>query len=131
MKIINKKELFESKEGIILSRYSNCCLDGLYKYAGLRGDADYYLVNLLDEIRPVPLFNNNREKEKYERLLDGWSSGDHFDLIDEIEKGKEFVLTYDMADNDGFYDDKDMFAVYDKNDLINLIMFLSSCLKDY
>ena len=108
MKIVNREEFMKMPKGTVYSYYEPCIFEGLYvkasKEDNLFHDAkkrtlnDFVLIPLIDGFVKGSYDNNVNHKDL-----------DHF----------EFDLTCSVRD--GLYDDKQLFAVYDKNDILKLV----------
>lgn len=90
-------------------------MDGLYiKYDSI-GDVDWVCQCLIDT--PLSI------------------TPDYSDMNDIYEKShkdnKSFELDYDRATRDGLYEENQLFAVYEKEDVIKLIQFLQKNTDKY
>ena len=48
-------------------------------------------------------------------------------LFEAEEKGNSFKLDFDCGERDGLYEDEELFAVYEKEDIVNFIRKLNFC----
>lgn len=115
MKIINRKQFFELPDGIIYSKYNPCYFDGLYirleVIKNINGEPiDFYYKDLIAQ-------------------LDVNDSEEYNDVLLEVEKTNgDIKLNFNCSLRDGFYDDDEMFAVYSREDIINLSNTIAGCI---
>lgn len=67
-------------------------------------------------------------------LHGGWiegcsNSGQLFDKINAAEKGEEFRFSLDTDSRDGLFEEDQLFAVYDNEDIQRLMSALQQCIK--
>ena len=114
MRIVNKQEFYRLPEGTLFAKYEPIIFDGLFiKYQ-----------NMCDH-------QNNPIDYVYESLLcnvDCESSGHFADILLEAEeKGNSFKLDFDCGERDGLYEDDELFAIYEKEDINEFIRKLTFC----
>lgn len=108
MKIINRQKLMKFKNRIVFSKVYGTELNGLYVYED-NLVSDFVLTNLLG-------FPQSKDSKGHQGIED-------FDLI---TGKKEFELDLECCSRDGLYDDNQLYAIYDKTDLLKLINKLQS-----
>lgn len=111
MKIVNRKEFLSLPSGIIYSYYRAHGFDGLYE-KGESLENDWYYADMIDNV-------------------DCNSSNERDSIIFAAEEGAHFRMDLDCGSRDGVFEDSDMFAVYDANDLDRIIKKLSAIAGSY
>ena len=111
MKIINSELFLSLPAGIIYAYFKPVIFKGLF----IKGDTikdennkliDYFFKNILNEV------SSN-------------SSDEMFDIIFKREiDGMSFNLDFDCYERDGLFDNDRKYAIYEKNDIENLINVL-------
>ena len=112
MKIVNRKEFLLLPPETVFSYYEPCIFSGLYVKVCQPGQYknDFLTDNLIGEI-----------------YCDG--SHEMIDLLEESrETGKSLKLDFDCTDRDGMFNDEQLFAIYEKEDVSSLIVRLMKCL---
>lgn len=106
MRIIGLKEFLSLSDGTVFMKYSPCNFEGLsVKLQSL--DNDFVYQDMATEV----------ESE---------SSGELFDILDDSERnGSSFNLDFDCGSRDGMYDQDQLFAVYEVDDMNGLTKALS------
>jgi len=103
MKIVNKNEFYLLPAGTLYSNYERYGFKGLM----VKQDTLYY------ENKPIDFL--------YDDLIgniDVQNSDEFIDKLDEAEINKtSLTLDFDCTERDGLYEDEQMFAIYEKNDL--------------
>ena len=110
MKIINRKEFLESPAGTLFSEYEPCAFYGLMVKHDSVGDNDYIENDLIGNIY--------------------YDSGDDFvDKLDFAKKNKTtlFLDFLENSNRNGCYDNNQLYAVYEKQDIEGLINTLKNC----
>lgn len=79
------------------------------------------------------LYDDNIPNDFIRQSLNGnikSKGSDDMDYIldDSLENGTRFELDFDLAGRDAMYDEDQLFAVYEKNDLVDLIITLQKLL---
>jgi hypothetical protein len=112
MKIITRKELIEYPTDVIFSYYSPCCFNGLHaKYADKTFGAVDFLID--DLIAPIECNDSEEFVEKCELM----------------EKGGSADLDFEYTGREGLFEDKQLFAIYEKKDIEKLIKRLQNVIK--
>lgn len=113
MKIINRTDFMQMPEGTVYCKYSSLgnfgeiCIK--VSPPGEWGNTDWVEIGTTTDIE-----GSN-------------SSNDFYDIMIECEKGfREFRFDLESTCRDGLYKEKQLFAVYDKDDVIALINKLQS-----
>jgi hypothetical protein len=108
LKIVNRVEFLKLPSGIVYSNYQPHVFDGLF----IKDDSlpnDFFTQNLIAEIE-------NEDTE------------DYFKKLDSCMKGESVRLDFNVSSRDGCFDEEQMFAIYEEQDLFGLIEAL---LKSY
>ncbi|AGO48283.1 hypothetical protein Phi17:1_gp7 [Cellulophaga phage phi17:1] len=114
MRIVNKQEFYKLPKGTLFAKYEPIIFDGLC-------------------IKYQNTYNHKNEPIDYvyESLLGNvdCESSEHFgDILFEAEEnGNSFKLDFDCIERDGCYDDEELFAVYEKEDVVKFIRKLNFC----
>lgn len=111
MKIVDRKTFLSMPANTLFSKYEPCCFYMLSIKGEKAGDNDFYTNTIADSI-------------------DSSSSGDFIDILVEAQKtGCSIDMDFNTECRDGLYDDNQLFAVWEKEDIINLIKRLNECLR--
>lgn len=109
MKIINREEFLKLHSGTLFSEYEPCSFYGLLIKYDSCGYNDYYENSLVGNV-------------------DSQSSEDLFNKLEVAEKEKTSLkLDFDICGRNGMYDDNQLYAVYEKDDIEGLINVLKQC----
>jgi hypothetical protein len=112
VKIINLKEFRKMPAGTIFMKYEPCVFGDL-RSKGETWDRDFLYENITSD-------------------FDALDSGEMADKLFLCKKeGVSIVLDFDIGSRDGMFDDEQLFAVYERKDIINLIAKLNRCLDSY
>lgn len=111
MRIVGFKEFMSLPEGTVFAKYSPCIFDGTCIKMENCGEGDFF----------------------YSDLSTGfWNCGTDmlFDLALEMESDPAFTspLCFSSQMRDGIFNEQQMFAVWDKSDIITMIARLTECL---
>ena len=112
MKIVDKAEFYALPEGTLYSDYEPFIFSGL-------------------KIKQRTIYSEGKPIDfAYECLIgnvESDSSNQFFDILYKAKKeNASFKLDFDCCERDGLYDENQMFAVYEKEDLDGLISKLNS-----
>ena len=110
MRIVNRKEFLSLPEETLFSKYEPCCFEPiLIKGETLANDFIFQSIN--DAIK--------------------WGDPEEFsDVLFKAEKsGDSFDIDLDCTERDGMFDEDQLFAVWEKKDLAQLIDRLNTALK--
>ena len=103
MRIINLEEFRKMPEGTIYCKYTPCCFSDLEIFGGDCGGIDFVSASLTGWV----------ESE---------GSNEMFDILERAEKtGESFKLDTECYGRDGLYEDKQLFAIYENEDILQLI----------
>jgi hypothetical protein len=112
MKILNKIEFLALPEGVLYSEYSPCCFRDIF----IKGDTwgnDYLYIDLVGNVKAD-------------------SSEDEIEILDnELINGGHVNLDFETFSRDGSFDDDQLYAVYEKKDISELINKLFEIDKTY
>jgi hypothetical protein len=115
MKLLAKTEFLKLPSGTLFSDYAPSFFEGLK----IKGDTLF--MNL----------NKNAFDFYYQDLVgnvDCESTEDFIEILDKAEKtGFSFELDFNLEEREGTYNDSDLYAVYEKKDIDNLINALKEC----
>jgi len=110
MKIINREEFLKLPSGTLFSEYKPCSFYGLLIKYDSCGYNDYYENELIGNIEMN-------------------SSEDFIDKLVIAEKERTSLkLDFDICGRNGMYDDNQLYAVYEKEDIKGLINVLKQCI---
>jgi len=118
VRLYKRKDFLNLPRNIIYSRvdiYSGSeVMKGLYCKKSNKSDMDYdwHEQDLLTE---------------FDMDYDAWSWG----TMKKRDSFQEFKADLNCLCRDGLYDDKDVFVVWDKDDVEKLANYLNDCLKNY
>jgi hypothetical protein len=110
MKIVNLKTFKTLPSGTIAMKYEPCILGRLFM-KGEPSKCDFILTYLTDEI-------------------DCDSSTDFIDKLTLAEnKGVSVAMSFEETMRDGLFEEKQLFAIWEKEDVLGLIDKLKECLE--
>ena len=110
MKIINLSEFRKLPPGTIFSKYQPCIFDGpMCKQE--TAEIDFFFETILNDV-------------------ENDSTGEFIEKCAEMEKGKSHKLEVDALERDGMFDKCQLFAVYEKEDIEQLINKLKKCITE-
>jgi len=117
MRIVNKKEFYELPVGTIFSRFVPSCINGL-----------------MIKDRTIRHENGEGFDFCYQDLignLESDNSDEFFEMLDSAQKDSslEMPMDFDVIERDGEYVDEDLYAVYSKKDVSDLIERLKKTLE--
>lgn len=104
MKIISRKLLMKMPVGTIFSYYEPCMFNGLYSLGG-SSEIDFTMQSIIANIKAD-------------------DTGDYIDNCTRMEKGESVGLDFDSYGREGLFEDKQLYAVYEDEDIKQLINFL-------
>lgn len=112
MRIVNRKEFLELPIGTLYSKYEPCIFGPLsIKYDSWKESNDFIYVGLNE-------------------FYHGDSSDSTDNKLDEMEStGINVPIDLNSSGRDGLFDDDQLFAVYDNDDIEHLISKLKECIK--
>ena len=114
MRIVNKQEFYQLPEGTLFAYYEPIIFDDLcIKYQNLYNEKN----------EPIDFL--------YECLLgnvDSQGSDDYANILIKAQKDKSsFKLDFDCGERDGLYQDDALYAIYEKDDIVDFIRKLNFC----
>lgn len=113
MKIINREQFLKLPRGVLYAKYAPC------------------------------YFENLAIKDEYEHFINDWyfqelieiETKDNEDFSEVLfraeETGESIGLDYNCVSRDGLYEENQLFAVFEKEDVINLIKLLQNSVSKY
>jgi hypothetical protein len=104
MKIVNRETLMKMPDDIVFMTYEPQNFGQLMMLRGACGN-DFFTQDLCAPIKAY----NDRELSS---------------MCEKAERGEEVELDFDCAARDGMFDDKQLYAVYSKTDVLDLIKCL-------
>lgn len=110
MKLVTREQFLKLPEGTIAMKYSQGSFDPLFVKGETWGN-DFISTNIVDEIETT-------------------GSDDLIDKLTLLENGAEFPMAFEESMRDGCFDDKQLFAIWDKKDIEGLITKLNESLKE-
>lgn len=107
MKIVNRKEFLKFPQNTLFMKYEPCFFSSIY----IKGDTwtNDFLVQHLDN-------------------LESKGPDDYVDKCKEMEQGGSVPLDLDCMSRDGLFEEEQLFAVFEKEDVKQLIKRLEQCL---
>lgn len=112
MKIVNLETFRKMPAGILFSKYQPCIFEDIQ----IKGDTisvDFYTQRISDSIECS-------------------GGADLYDKLDDAkENGTELRIDLDSEGRDGCFEDDQLFAIWGRDDVINLINRLGKCLEAY
>lgn len=113
MKILNREEFFKLPQGVLYSEYEP---DDLFYNMFIKGEqlkSDYVEMSIIGNIEA------NSSDERYE-------------TIDSAKENKNSIkLDFEKYGRNGMYDEEQLYALYEKQDLEDLIKCLQKSLEYY
>jgi len=111
MKIVNREQFLSLPTGTLFSKYSPCVFEDLR----IKGDTcgnDFVVQQISDAV-------------------DASSSAEFVDLLSfAVEEGRSVNLNFDYAGRDGLFDKDQLFAVWERKDVEQLIDRLQQALRE-
>lgn len=112
MRIVNRKEFLQISAGTVYCKYfkTGSLGDLCVKHGSLSNDWNYQQIPEFDEPN---------------------SSEELFELLDKMENDPTVTSTYsgDVSARDGLFEDEQLFLVFSRNDVSNMIVVLLQTLK--
>lgn len=110
MKIINLEQFKKMPTGTIFTKYKPCTFSGLMVLTGhSETTIDFYYVSLIENI-------------------DSDDPGDFVNKCEEMQKGISHKLDFECTAKDGMFSENQLFAIYEKQDVIDFIYKLTDSL---
>lgn len=112
MKIVDRKTFLEMPDGVLFSKYKpsvfeNICIKG----ETLPSNNDFFVQQIVDAVKCD-------------------DSGEFCDILDDsVKNGTSFALDFECEGRDGLYEEDQLFAVWEKDDVIGLIDRLMTAYK--
>lgn len=111
MKIVDRKTFLSIEKEVVYNKFSPCMFGDLaIKSCSLENDFIYQDLN-----SPVDI----EEDEEFSQVVYG-----------AIENNESINLDFDCTERDGMYDDTEMFAVWETDDIRKLIARLEKVIKN-
>jgi hypothetical protein len=112
MLIVDRETFLAMPAGTVFAKYKPCVFDELSIKEDTCG-TDFAVQDI------IPQFVTNND------------SGDYFDTLDAAERGEPTPrLDYDICGRDGMFDKDQLFAVFERHDVKDLIARLTKALDD-
>lgn len=111
MKIINRKEFLAMPSGTVYAKFTPADFFGdmCVKHDTWTNDWIYQTLNDFD--------NWHNSAERYIRI------------DDMVGNGVSYPLLYDSSSRDGFFDEDQLFAIWEKEDIVKLVNLLNKLVK--
>lgn len=110
MRIVNRKEFLTLPVGTVFAEYEPCIVGDMRIKGDNCGDNDWFY-------------------QEIDLSLDCHDSGEMVELLDESEKtGKSIPMDFDCQSRDGAFAETQLYAVYEKADVRQLIARLAETL---
>jgi hypothetical protein len=114
MKLLNRKEFLKLPEGTLYAKYYQDIFDDIcVKDASIGVDEE------IGVFYTMPLIN----------ISDDAFDNDHADASDSFVKTKQCELDFDCYGRDGFFDEDQLFAVFEAKELSEMTKILQTALK--
>lgn len=115
MRVVDRETFLALPPNMLYSKFEPNCFSSIEIKAETLTDAngkniDWYSVDIASSIVPADT----------DQTFD--------DIADELMAGKSMPVCFDVIDRDGFYDEDQLFAVWEPEDIRVLIDRLSECL---
>lgn len=103
MKVVNLETFIKLPSGTVFSFYESNVFNGLMiKHTTISGINDFLYLNLIGNIN-------------------AFDSDEFFDKCKKLEHGDNCSLDFETLDRDGLFEKDQLFAVYDKADVLGLM----------
>lgn len=112
MRIVNLEELRKQPKGTIYCKYKPCYFSSPKVFGGICGESDFICAELIGWVK------SSGSDEMYNILHDAEKTGGSFDLDTEC------------FGRDGFFEDKQLYAIYERKDIEQLIETLKKAFPD-
>ena len=117
MKIVNKEEFYKLSEGVVYSEYEPCIITELFikgsTLSSKNTPIDYTCLSLIGN-------------------LDSNNSEEFYNILESSQENKTtFKLDFENYSRDGLYGDDQLYCIYEKQDLEELIKVLQDSLSRY
>jgi len=110
MRIVNLEVLRKQPEGTVFLKYEPCHFGSLEMFGGIFGDNDYVSTELIGWVKSS-------------------GSDEMADILISAEKtGESFEFETECYGRDGLYGKKQLYAIYEKKDILQLIETLKKAL---
>lgn len=111
MKIVNRKQFISMSPGTLFIKYKPCIFGPLCEKRETIGDIDFWYINLTNSV-------------------DAAGTDEFFKKLTLAEReGSSVDLRFDEIERDGAFNDDQLFAVYERNDVLKLIKALDLALN--
>jgi hypothetical protein len=111
MKIVDRKTFLALSPNTVFSKYEPCVFDPIaIKLDTLEGGNDFFVNDSLHD----GIECQSCDDEQYK--------------LDAAQQGMSIPLTFNIIGRDGFYDEDQLFAVWEPDDIRGLIARLTECL---
>ena len=111
MRIVDRKTFLEMPAGVLFSKYEPCALDDIEIKGDTVSDIDFYTQDIAGAVKC------NDGNEFLEVLLDA------------ADNGTSFAMDFECECRDGCFDEDQLFAVWDHEDVAGLIARLHKVLE--
>lgn len=111
MKIINRVDFLALPENTIFSKYEPCYIHEM-EIKGETWNNDFLVQQVHDAVKAD-------------------SSAEYTEILDRCQKtGESFEMDFHCQDRDGMFENEQLFVVWEKRDIENLIKRLQECLSE-
>jgi hypothetical protein len=108
MKLLNRAEFLKMPSNTVFTKYKPTCFDEILIKGDSTGYNDFWFQDLLQ--------------------VESDDRGQTFDTFDKLENGESIKMDYDCEGRDGLFEEDQLFAVFEKQDVADLIKRLQECL---
>lgn len=109
MKILNKEDFLKLPKGVLYAKYEPCIFEDIQIKGETLTESDWVFSTLLE----VGTLNTLEAMDVA------------------LIKGTSFIVDFDSSQRDGCFDDEQLFAVYEKKDVLEMINKISNSLESY
>ena len=108
MRVVNRTDFMNLPDNTVFCKYRSCCMDDIKIKTGNCG-ADFVCVDM-----KTPIGNEGE---------------DSIDAYFRLDGGESVPLDMEATGRDGFFDNNQLFIVFDKVDIKAMISALQECVK--
>ena len=110
MKIVDRKTFLQLDKETLYSKYEPCCFGDL-------------------KIKCISNMSDDFVNQGITNAIEYGSSGEYLDILELAEKnGESFTMDFDCPGRDGCFDEDQLFAIWEKEDVEQLIERLKTLL---
>lgn len=111
MRIVDRKTFLAMPIGTVYQKYQPCCFDALMIKGETCASNDWF------------------EQEIGGNIVGTNNSEEFFTACEAMQRGETRAIDFDIQGRDGLFDNEQLFAVWDRDDVTNLIARLTLALE--